>query len=273
MRYSVCVSALAYNQILLKMPPKRTIPELVSENSPNLQDIKSKLSKEGKLLVTYMEETILKLKMDLECSIQSKNMEITELKSEVTTLQGEVKKLKCLVDDADAYERKDTIIVSGDALPAATTGEVSSEIIRAVVGNELKFNLPADGISTAHRLGKKPTNQTVDKRNIIVKLVRRDLKHELIKASRHQPKPARLFISESLTPSRQTLLFALRRMKKSGLIQGCHSYEGRVYAFTAAHTASGRDFRHLIASYEDLREFCNRHVKQPLDNFLDSWNH
>ena len=138
------------------MPPKpsRTPTETIVETTSNSQDIKSKLSREGKLLVTFMEEAISKLKTDLEFVIQSKNLEIHELKSEVDVLRDEVKKLKYMVDDADAYERRDTVIISGDALPTATTGEICSEIVREVVKTELKMTLPTDSISTVHRLGK-----------------------------------------------------------------------------------------------------------------------
>ena len=134
------------------------------------------------------------------------------------------------------------------------------------------MNLPPESISTAHRLGRKPANQTQDKRSLIVKFVRRDLKHDLLKASRQQAKPPRIYVAESLTPPRQSIFYALRRMKKAKMIQGCNSYEGRVYAFTK-NPAADRDLRHLISGYEDLKKFCRNYVKEPLEKFLETWNH
>ena len=45
------------------------------------------------------------------------NTDIFELRTEVTTLKGHVSKLEACVDDADTYERRDTIILSENAIP------------------------------------------------------------------------------------------------------------------------------------------------------------
>ena len=140
--------------------------------------------------------------------------------------------------------------------------------------DELKIALPTERIKPAHRIGRKPINQTIDKRSFMVKLVRRDLKQELISASRKLPKGYKLFVSESLTPPRRTLFYALRKMKQAKLIKGCNTYEGRVYAYTASSGGSSdRDKRHLIHNYETLQEFCQLYVRQPLENFLEAWDH
>ena len=232
----------------------------------DLEALKSKLSEDGKLIIAFIEHEFKKFS-------ESKDREVQELKDEVTGLRSEINTLKGQIDDADAYERRDTIIISGEKVPLVTPGEVGSEIVQRLVKDELKLNLSPDSISTAHRLGRKPPNQSPDRRNLIVKLVRRDVKHEIISASRKQPRRSNLYISESLTPARSSLFYALRQMKKSRLIKGCTTYDGRVYAFTASPQESQRDVRHPITSHEDLKKFCSKYVKQPLQNFLETWNH
>ena len=213
------------------------------------------------------------MKEDFQTKIEERDAKISELSTEVKTLKDRVVKMEQLTDDADAYERRDTLILSGDKVPAFSVGENSSHLVQNLVKEELKINLPADGISTAHRLGRKPANQGVDRRSFIVKLVRRDLKHEIISASKKLPKTTKLYVSESLTPARRTLFYALRKMKQAKMIKGCNTYEGRFYAYTAPSGSSQRDQRHLISNYEAWQEFCRVHVRQPLDNFLDSWDH
>ena len=107
----------------------------------------------------------------------------------------------------------------------------SSEVAREIIKNKLNFELSASDISTAHRLGRKPLNQTSDKRNIVLKLCRRDVKRDLISASFGQRNPT-LYVNESLTAPRRKILYCLRQMKKAhpNLISGCSSYEGKIYA-------------------------------------------
>ena len=201
------------------------------------------------------------------------NDKLSDNSTEIENLKGEISTLKSLIDDGDAYERKDTIILSGEKIPTAATGEHCPSLVQKLVKDELKINLPADAISTAHRLGRRPGNQSADKRNLIVKLVRRDLKHELISASKRQPRPKKLFVSESLPPSRQTIVYALRKMTRAKLIKGCNSYDGRIYAFTASTNPEERDKRHLVNCHDSLKSFCAEYVRRPLEDFLESWQH
>ena len=256
------------------VPPKpNTRTNVTKDESINLDQLSSKLSEEGKMIVAIIQHEFSIMKADLQATIESKNEEISDLKEEVNNLRKELNTVKLMVDDADAYERKDTIIISGDQVPLVTQGENCSEIVKDLISSELRISMSAESMSTVHRLGRKPANQAPDRRSLIVKLVRRDLKRELILASRNQPKPAKLFIQESLTPTRKSLLFGLRQMKRSNLIKGCNSYEGRIYAYTAPTDGATRDTRHLISCYDDLVKFCRQYVKQPLEIFLENWTH
>ena len=141
------------------------------------------------------------------------------------------------------------------------------------------MNISTQDISTAHRVGKKPIRQGNDKRGIIVKLCRRDLKYDFMHACRNQPTGhPRLYVNESLTPARSTILFTLRQMKKAhpNLIAGCSSYEGRIYAYTKDLnyiSVNRKNRRHLVNTHAMLQQFCSEHVKRPFETFLENWNH
>ena len=130
-------------------------------------------------------------------------------------------------------------------------------------------------ISTAHRLGPRKPNQSEDRRQLIVKLCRRDLKRDIIMASKRQSSPT-IFVNESLTPKRKSMLDAVRKMKREhpNLVKGCSTIDGRVYAFTkpVSSAPNARDVRHHITSYDSPKEFCRVYVKLALDSFLQNWS-
>ena len=200
--------------------------------------------------------------------------EIKKLNGEVTSLRKEVNTLKGLIDDADSYERRDTLIFSGPKVPNSSNGEDCKIVLQQLVKNELKIELQPNDISTAHRLGRKPLTQGDDKRPIVVKLCRRDLKRELVLAGRNQPRPASLYVNESLTPTRKTIFYTLRQMRRNHpeIVRGCTSIDGRIFAFTKPPetSRSTRDVRHLINTREALIAFCDEFVKAPLENFLQN---
>ena len=184
------------------------------------------------------------------------------------------------IDENDAYERRDTVILSGNSIPIFSQGENSTNLAIEVVKNELKIQISPNDVSGAHRMGKKPASQQPDRRVIILKLCRRDLKQSLISASKQMAPRSRgnLYVNEHLTPARKTILFALRQMKKDNrdLVRGCTSMDGRVYAFTpppAGSPPSTRDQRHIVNTHDALVTFCSEYVKKPISAFLDNWSH
>ena len=107
---------------------------------------------------------------------------IETLEQKATLQQQNLGRFEEKLDEADAYERRDTIILSGNGVPAAKTGEIVSDVVCAIVKDKLKIKMSPSDISTSHRLGNRPKTQGPDTRNIIVQLCRRELKHELISA-------------------------------------------------------------------------------------------
>ena len=248
-----------------------------------------KLSADSKVVISllkaefrkFKDETLhaefSKFKEEMATLINGKNEIIEQLSSKLSTLEKHVSTLKEIIDDQEAYTRRETVVLAGPSIPEVSNGEKCGEIAINLIKSKLNLNLTPDAISTAHRLGKKPISQGPDKRKIVVKFTRRDLKRDVVSASRKQVKPAQLFVSESLTPARSTLFFALRKMRSAHpeIVKGCTTFEGKVFAFTKPSNPSvyARDQRHFINSYDKLVSFCRDFIKVPMENFLASWNH
>ena len=182
-----------------------------------------------------------------------------------------------LTDENDAYERRDTMILSGTPIPVCSTNENVTEVVKKVVHDLLNADVDASDISSAHRLGKIRPGNSPDNRPIIVKLCRRSKKKELLskcrQAQQNIPPKNRLFINDSLTPKRRAIAFAIRKMKQfdNSLVTGCTSIDGNIYAFTKSPMAGGRDKKHLVNTYEKLQQFCTEFVQKPIDFFLSEW--
>ena len=202
-------------------------------NASTLPDLSSKLSEEGKLIVQLITDHIDILKSEFTEKIKEKDKEIAIVKSELNSVRTRLAQLEERHDDAEAYERRNTLIISGDGVPEASQGEnCTAIIVSSMIREKLRMNISAGDISVSQGIGQKPRSpQHVDRRNIIVKLCRRNLKDELLSACRSlRPN---IYLNESLTPTRSTILYALRKVKQMppDKISGCKSESGRVYVF------------------------------------------
>ena len=235
----------------------------------------SGLSEDGRRIVAAIRDDFNKLKKDLLQQLSDKSAQIDSLNDEVKNLKMTVSKMESKIDDADAYERRDTLIISGEEVPVVTPGENCTDIVGGLIKNKLKLSVAPRDVSTAHRQGKKPNNQQADKRNLIVKFYRRDLKKDILTACRRL-KPA-LYFNESLTPLRSSILYVLRQAKKkSNRLVGCSSVNGRIFAWIKAEDDtrnSDRDLRLPINSHVELQTFCNDVLHEPLSNYLPRWPH
>ena len=214
-----------------------------------------------------MKKQIDNLKSYFEEKLREQNVEIETLKETNKSLETRIARLEEKVDENDAYERRDCIVLSGEGIPASETGENCIEVARKLIVEKLRINVLPNDVSTAHRLGKKPTAQGPDRRKIIMKLCRRDLKKDIIYACK-QARPG-FFVNESLTPTRNTFLFALRRMKRSGEnspVKGTATIDGRVFVWVRPHGAQ-RDQRICINSRTSLEKFSTDYMGKPLHEF------
>ena len=220
---------------------------------------------------------------DKICALET---EVCSLKTDVLQLTTKITTLEDKIDSTEAYERRDTIIISG-AIKEFTQGEITRNVAIDTIKEKLGGLIiqPSD-ISVAHRLQSKNTTAQGSKPpNIYVKLCRRDLKRELIYASKQQPKdaPNKIYINESLTPQRNAVLRTLLRMRKShdDVIMGVTSLEGQVYTYTPYPDAADRppsdkrqkqkDVRHRINTRAQLEKFCRDYLCKPLEDFVETW--
>ena len=175
-------------------------------------------------------ERISSLEITFQNQLEQKNQEIKAIKDENQILRTSLKKLEEKIDDSEALEKRDCIVISGN-IPTAEIGENCVQKVHDLIKNKLRINIQPSDVSTAYRLGKKPVSQQPDKRKIMVKLCRRDLKKDILNACK-EIKPG-FFINESLTPTRNTILYILRQIKRepNSLLKGATTIDGRVFAW------------------------------------------
>lgn len=230
----------------------------------------SDMSAEGKLIVS----TIISYFNNI---LKKKEDQIDRLQKNIGVLESRVEWLEDQVDSNSAYERRDTLILSG-ALPAVQQDERCDELVRQLVRDQLRINLHETDISTAHRLGKKPKQQGPDHRRIIFKLCRRDTKTEILNSCRqHKPN---FFINESLTATRNTILYALRqaRKKNPNRLGSCRSSEGNVCVWLPAEgQAAARDpptrrfNRIIVNTRRKLDEILSNQIGCTSEAFVAEW--
>lgn len=178
----------------------------------------SALSQEGKIIVS----TIVKA---LSLVSQEKDKEIAKMQDTVDSLKDRITKLEEQLDDVEQYERRDTIIISGPALPSEQTMENPSSLVVNAIKDNLKININYDDINTAHRLGPKQQNKD---RPVIVKLSKRSKKSEIMEAC-VTVKP-NLFVNESLTPKRRIIFSKVWEIRKKHreIFQQCYTRDGKI---------------------------------------------
>ena len=177
-------------------PMFANLTSIKSSLSPSNQQIVPALIKlfgelHNKMISAFelkMEDAVSRIESKFTTIINEKDAIIEDLQATNTALREEVSTLDGKLDALNAYSRKDTIIVSG-ALPQPAQNEESHNVVRDLLNQKFPSVKIADSdISVAHRLQpKKPiADGSTPPPNIIVKLVRRNLKLQLIKASRTQ---------------------------------------------------------------------------------------
>ena len=229
---------------------------------------------EEAITMSYLDRKFAELEAKFTDLISAKDARISSLEDEVKTLQAKVSKLHENIDENEAYERRDCLVFSGAALPSFSTGEICSNLVTEMVTQKLQLNITQADISVSHRLGPKPASQATDKRPIIAKFCRRDLKREVLKVGR-STRAEGFYVSESLTPARKNIFYTLRQIRKAhpSIVKGLTTRDGRIYAYTEPvnpTATNARDQQHYIGNQATLAEFCEKFVKLPLENFLSS---
>ena len=210
--------------------------------------------------------------------LAEKDEKIATLESDAASLKKQVAKLEEKIDENDAYERRDTLVLSGSCIPPTNNMESCPQLVCDLAKNHLQVNIRPTDISVAHRLSNRdPRKQGNGKLDIIVKFCRRDNKLDLLNACRKK-KPENLFVNEFLTPPRQSIAYVLRKAKKEfpSIISGSTSFDGKVFVWVKppnAEAPGARAARQCVNSYSSLVDFCSKTLKKPVTHFINEWTH
>ena len=151
------------------------------------------------------------------------------------------------------------------------TGENCSAIVSGILKDKLNVNISLNDISVSHRLGRASGSQRPDRRSLIVKFCRRDMKTDVLRACK-TVKPQGIFANESLTATRRSIHEVLRKAKKDcPKISGTTTIDGSVYAWIKPPipgAAGARDTRVMINTMLKLRSFFEDTLERPLENYL-----
>ena len=247
----------------------------LNDHKPNSVDGKLLVPTLIKVIKNFQEklvETFSDLKKELASYTKVQDDKIEELQSEVSHLKKKMASLEDKIDDQEAYERREQVVISGSGVPEFKSGENCNVLVAEILKEKLKLNLGAVDISCSHRLGGKPASQKPDRRSIIVKFVRRDHKADVLRACK-AVKPTNLFVNESLTPIRQNISFALRKAKKEFplLISGTTSLEGKVYCWVKPPNPGApgaKDTRVAINNSAEIKDFYRKTLGIPVETYL-----
>ena len=121
---------------------------------------------------------------DMRQIVEAKDDRIDDLEQEVMTLRRRIMQKEDRSDEAEAYSRRDTVVVSGSDLPAAVDRESPIQVVCDTLKTRLNLDLRQCDISVAHRIGSRPPAATPDRRNIIIKLCRRETKRQIFETCR-----------------------------------------------------------------------------------------
>ena len=156
-------------------------------DDPELQRLLGTLSAESRSLVHFLTKIISTKIGDrfdtLQADLVEKDREIKHLTSEVFELKEKVCELETTIDSVDQYERRDTIILSGSALPPETAMEVTNNTVINTIKDHLHVSIKDSDISISHRLGQQKQQNN---RSIIVKSANRTLKQDFVGAYTHE---------------------------------------------------------------------------------------
>ena len=205
-----------------------------------------------KIMTSVLRDIFSSEFQSLKDALETKDRTIKQLGERCDQLEQKVKTLESHIDELEQYGRRKCLIFSGHTvIPAETTGENTTDIICNVVKEHLKIIIKTSDISVSHRLGRVIEGKH---RPIIVKLVNRSLKYDLISAC--AARRPQLYINESLTPRRRRLLnqvLMVRRDHKNAF-KSCYTSEGRIVIRLKNSTV-----KHIIHDEPSLIKFLEKY--------------
>ena len=132
--------------------------------------------------------------------------------AEVDVLKRRIVALEERNDDLECYGRRNSLVISGKAMPNAVEHEDSYQVAADLINQHTGVPIHREDIDVCHRLGK-PRSGGPDKRSMIVKFVRRENKHKIYKACSVR-RPQDIYFNDSVSRTRATILYVLRKARR-----------------------------------------------------------
>lgn len=148
----------------------------------------------------------------LERKIESQAIDVETLKKEIMKKDEARRKAE---NEMEQYSRRNNLIISGveDDDPDESAEGTAKVVIKMLEENKI-YNLSMSHIDIAHRLPSKPGKR----RDIIVKLVSRNTKIDILK-NRRNLKGKGIFINENLSKLNFTVYMCVKRKMKDEVSQ------------------------------------------------------
>ena len=243
------------------------------------ENLKSKID-QAKLPVNTKEIFSVLMEFLFEI-VKEKDETISEFKGRVDRLEDEVETLKLKLDESDQYNRRETIVFSGE-IPPETPNENTKEKVLKLLDEQADLKIDPREISTAHRIGNTSSTGT-GSRKIVVKFCRRDVVEEVFSACRSK-KPS-FYANCSLTPTRGKIFYAVRKLKTShpNVIKSYSAARGEVAVFVessrgapstrgrSAQRTGQRDKKIVISSRRQLEDFATKVLNIQPDSLDINW--
>ena len=126
------------------MPPKN---KKVFEQDDDDEDGDIDLSREGRNIVLVIRVDINALREEFVALLRGRDREIEGLKAEISELHKRVDVLDAKLDDAEAHDRRDMLVFSGEGLPPAASDENCTNILCSLIKHKLKLNILSTDVS------------------------------------------------------------------------------------------------------------------------------
>ena len=222
--------------------------------------------------LSHLDEKFEAHKRDMAAACQGKDNKIDELEALVVAQRKVITNLEEKLEDQCQYSRRESLVFSGQNVPAHQLNEDCIEIACNLVSSKIDQDLhltPKD-ISIAHRLGKKPTSGT-DRRSIVVRFCRRKMKYDVLDKAK-RTKPQGMFVSESLTPNKQKIVSVIRnaKFKHPDVISGYSTSDGTIFMWVKPpnpNAPGAKNSRMTIDSMEKMDKFCMDNFQQPASHY------
>lgn len=255
------------------MPPRKKPP--VEIDNLDFPFDTSKLSEDGKCIVSILAYMNKELQEKFEAKMAEKDVQIENLSKNVKELERKLEDIEEKFEDCEATTRINSIVISGDNLPPVSQGEIPVNVAQSIILNKCKLNLQPSDVVSAFRLGVKPRTQGPDRRSLLVNFSNTEAKRNVMRAVKSE-RPENLFFRESLTPSRNSIFYVLRRAKRQfpNIVAGCSTFDGSVFAWVKPPNAGApgaKNGKIKINTFRKLEKFCGDTLNATIPSFVENW--